>query len=358
MRNHLKPFFEVMGNPSNTFSDYNDDRQLHQWKDLITEMALHLMERFGQAEVESWVFESWNEPDAGWWAQDEAAFCNYYDACSEGLKAANPNLRFGGPGTCRTLSNLFKMFMAHCDNGRNYFTGEAGVRLDFISIHEKGATATPEDINPNSMALLRREAQIVEYIRGHHPRLAGVDFMNNECDPQVGWKNVHTWHGRPYYAALACKIIHQHLRGLADEMGVPYSLLGSDNGFIGGWGNRTLLARFGPSGWIEDGQRQHKSRIANDLPPVEFPPFELVKKPVFNAWVLLSLLGDRRCALDPAVPVDAELGVIATRRGNDQVAVLVFHSRDRIMSSGSEHVALGLEGLPFEQAALAALPDR
>ncbi len=355
VRNHLKPFFEVMGNPSAYYTDFNDARQLHLWKEMVRQLAEHLMERFGRAEVESWYFETWNEPDGGWWPQwphDEGSFCNYYDATSEGLLAANPQLTFGGPGTCRTLSSLFKTVMAHCDSGKNYFTGERGVRLQFISIHEKGATATPEEINPNTSGLWQREAQIVDYLRAHHPRLAQLPFMNNECDPQVGWWHIHTWHARPYYAALACKVVNQHLRGLVDEQKVNYTVLSNDNGFIGTWGNRTLLTRFGQPDLIEDGQSRHKSRLVAEGQPVQFPPFELVKKPIFNAWVMLSLLGDTRCQMEPAGAADDELGLIATRRGSDQVAVLVYHSRDRIQSNGSSHVTLRLEGLPFSEAAL------
>ena len=355
VRNHLKPFFEVHGNPSGYFTDFNDDRQLHLWKEMVKQLALHLMGQFGQAEVESWVFETWNEPDGGWWPQwphDEGSFCKYYDASSEGLKAANPRLVFGGPGSCRTLSSLFKAVMAHCDSGKNYFTGENGVRLDFISIHEKGAVATPEDINPNTTALWQREAKIVAYIRTHHPRLAALPFMNNECDPQVGWQDVHTWHARPYYAALACKVVNQHLRGLVDELKVNYTVLSNDNGFIGSWGHRTFLTRFGEAGLIEDGQSGHKPRLVTDGEAVKFPPFELIKKPIFNAWVMLSLLGDRRCAVEPAGAADDELGVVATRRGDGQVALLVYNSRDRLLSSGSEHVTLRLTGLPFQQAAV------
>ena len=354
VRNHLKPFFEIMGNPGDHFTDFKDDRQLRQWKDMVTQLALHLQGRYGQAEVESWYFESCNEPDAAWWTQDETAWCNYYDACSEGLKTANPRLVFGGPGTCRTLSSMFKTAMAHCDNGTNYFTGEQGVRLDFITVHEKGAIATPDDINPDSTALWQREARAVEYIRAHHPRLAGLPFINNEADPQVGWANIHTWHARPYYAALACKMIQQHLRGLADGMGVNYALLGNDNGFLGTWGNRTLLARFGDAGLLDEGQSKHKPRlVVNGQSVYRFAPFELIKKPILNAWALLSLLGDTRCLADPLGAADDELGVIASRRGADQVAVLVYHSRDRVTSSGSDTVTLHLSGLPFEEAVLA-----
>lgn len=357
VRSGLKPFFEVMGNPGNRFTDFTDDRQIHQWKDMVTCLALHLIARYGRQEVESWYFESWNEPDGGWWPQwphDETSFCNYYDACSEGLLAADPKLIFGGPGTCMHLSSLLKAFLAHCDSGSSYFTGENAIRLDFISVHEKGGPATQEDINPNSGMIWRREAEIIQYIRDNHPRLAGVPFMNNECDPQVGWQHIHTWRARPYYAAMVCKVIHQHQLALVDSMQAPYALLGNDNGFIGAWGNRTLVARFGDPGLLEDGQSGHTPRIVTENGVRIFPPFELIKKPVLNVMVMLSLLGDTRCKVsgltgDP----DAPLGVIATRRGSDQVAVLLYHSRDRIMSSGEERISLRLEGLSFREAVLA-----
>ena len=119
---------------------------------------------------------------------------------AKGLRLADERLRMGGPGTCRTLSSLLKTFLAHCDSGRNYFSGQQGVRLDFISIHEKGVTANKEDLNPRTEALWQREAEAIRYIRANHPRLAQTPVMNNECDPQVGWGDFHTWHARPYYA--------------------------------------------------------------------------------------------------------------------------------------------------------------
>jgi hypothetical protein len=136
--NGLRPFFELMGNPSGYFTDYTDQTQVWAWRRLVKDLAEHYIDRYGAGEVRGWCFETWNEPDIGWWRQGEEAFCNYYDACSEGLKDADPALIMGGPGTCRGLSSMLKTFLAHCDTGTNAFTGETGVRLDFISVHEKG----------------------------------------------------------------------------------------------------------------------------------------------------------------------------------------------------------------------------
>jgi len=109
--NGLKPLFELMGNPSGYFTDFLDDVQLRAWRRLVRDLALHCIERYGRNEVRSWLFETWNEPDAHWWKQSEEAFCNYYDACSEGLKDADEKLRLGGPGSCRHLSSLLKTFL-------------------------------------------------------------------------------------------------------------------------------------------------------------------------------------------------------------------------------------------------------
>jgi len=337
-QNGLKPFFELMGNPSGWFSDFTDDAQLHAWKRLVRDLARHLIERYGAEEVRTWYFESWNEPDtAGWWPQwphNVQAHLNYYDACSEGLKEADPQLRLGGPGTCRTLSPLFKAFLSHCDSGTNYFTGEEGVRLDFISVHEKGARACPEDLNPDTRGILQHEARIIRHIRTCHPRLAAAPFMNNECDPQVGWGDIHTWRARPYYAALVAKVINQHQVLLAEDAEVDYALLSNDNGFLGTWGNRTLVSRFGSEEELAEGR------------------FELIKKPVLNVMALLAMLGDRRCIARGAEDVFADVGALATRRADDQVAVLLYHSRDRIMSSGCERIELVLENLPSDRLML------
>ncbi|MFW6189367.1 MAG: GH39 family glycosyl hydrolase [Planctomycetota bacterium] len=334
LRNGLRPFFELMGNPEGWFDDFHDERKLHTWKRLVRELALHLEDRYGREEVRSWYFESWNEPDIGFWEHGDEAFLKYYDACSEGLREADPQIQFGGPGTCRGLSSTLKKLLAHCDAGENYFTGESGVRLDFVSVHEKGARACPEDLTPDTAGIIDAEKRIAEYIRRNHPALADRPFINDECDPQTGWGNVHTWRARPYYAALAARVIHQHQCRLVDEMGLNYGLLSNDNGFLGGWGNRTLVARFGEEEDLEAGR------------------FEQIKKPVLNAMALLALLGERRCTVRGAGHGYAPVGALATNDGG-AVAVLLYHSRDRISASGCEPVELHLRGLPFREAALA-----
>jgi L-iduronidase len=328
----FKPFFELMGNVSGCFNDYKNPEQAHSWRRLIRDLALHLIERYGRDEVRSWHFETWNEPDVGWWKQDIDAFLIYYDACSEGLKEADPQLKFGGPGTCRHMSPTVLALLEHCDRGRNYFTGETGVRIDFISVHEKGRWDSREDIPPQTQGMVDRLVTLAQHVRQHHPGLANVPMMNNESDPIVGWGDIHGWHGRPYYAAWIARAVDLHLHHVRDKHAIPFTLLGNDHGFTGTWGQRTLLAQLGDPEDIAAGR------------------FELIKKPVFNAMVLLSLLGTRRCEMT-GDRTDALGGFTTLRDG--QVAILVWHSVDRTHLSGQAHVEVDITGLPKGEYAAA-----
>ncbi len=332
-REGLKPFFELMGNPGGYFDNFEDDQQAQAWRRFVRMLAQHCIDRYGREEVRSWYFETWNEPDVGWWKQSNRAFLIYYDACANGLRDVDDQIRFGGPGTARHMSEQMLGLLRHLDSGTDYFTG-GKPKVDFISVHEKGAESSPEDLNPDMRGVVEREAALIEHIRKMHPSLADVPIMNNECDPQVGWSATHSWRGQPYYAGLVARTLNDHQRRLTDDLGARYVLLGNDNGFLGFWGQRTHLARFG-----SDNHRRYRR-------------FEQVKKPVHNVMTMLTLLGDQRLSVSGEPAVYADLGIIATRRGDEQVAVLVYHSRDQIMSSGSEPVRLSIENVPFDDASI------
>ena len=335
------------------FKDYSQPEQAHAWKDLVRELALHYEARYGQEEVRSWLFETWNEPDIGFWKQSVEAFLVYYDACSEGLREADPELIFGGPGTCQGLSDTLKALLAHCDSGTNYFTGEKGVRLQFISVHEKGVHSHPEDIQPNTVGIIERETEIINYIKENHPRLAKLPFANDECDPQVGWGTIHTWRALPYYGAIASKMLNQHIEGIADAQGMTYGLLSNDNGFLGTWGHRTHLARFAEFDHIDHGQASDFRDAPRNTEDPRRRKFELIKKPVFTVMGLFSVLGDQRVKHSGTAGWQDDLGVIPTRSGDDQIAVLIYNSSDVIHKSGSVPIRLELKGLPFHKPMLA-----
>ncbi|MBB3456381.1 L-iduronidase [Rhizobium sp. BK313] len=339
----FRPFFELMGNPSGVFAGFTERNDILVWRDFVAELVRRFFERYGAEEVSKWYFETWNEPDLAWWKHGEDGFTNYYDACVAGIDAVDPTLRIGGPGTARTLSNMFKAFVAHCDSGTSCLTNDGPPRVDFISIHEKGVRMHLEDLTPDTVGICRREMLAVDYIRQHHPRLRNVPIINNECDPQVGWHDTHSWNATSYTPALMAKIIDQHQRLMIDEEKVPYDLLANDNGFLGTWGHRTQLTYFGPksytkaqSEWITD---------LSGLDAAQNVPLAFVKKPSLAIMELLGLLGQERLAVnaDPILaPDDNGLGVIATRHDDGRLAVLIYNSVDAIRRSGETPIKLSL----------------
>ncbi len=72
-----------------------------KWAELIYQWVKHCVERYGKAEVESWYWEVWNEPDIFYLMSPEKLndYCRMYDYASDAVKRALPTARFGGPHT-------------------------------------------------------------------------------------------------------------------------------------------------------------------------------------------------------------------------------------------------------------------
>lgn len=271
----LYPIFEVMGNPSDHFSDFEDPAQVAQWKELIQELASRYINRYGMLYATKWYFESWNEPKRKAFDglnMTMKGFMNYYDATAEGLRQASPQLLFGGPGgECPDefdTDSYCWALLEHAANGVNYFTGKKDVKLDFISIHKKGEP--PRNIE----VMIEKEKRFLNLLKDHLPALSAKPIFNDEADPQVSWNISRPWQGDVTYAAMATKAIVAHLT----DAGIASGLLSNDNGFLSyqpfPFTQRTLLARF----------------QVNITSP---PHVQFVRKPIYAVMGMLSLLGDQ-----------------------------------------------------------------
>ncbi|XP_055554617.1 alpha-L-iduronidase isoform X3 [Falco cherrug] len=273
--NKLIPGFELMGNPSGYFFDFEDKEQVVRWRNLITLLANRYIDRYGLEHVAKWNFETWNEPDHHDFdnvSMTVKGFLNYYDACSEGLRAASPLLKFGGPGDSfhpLPKSPICWSLLGHCYNGTNFFTGETGVRLDYISLHKKGGGS--------SLYILQQEIEAVEQIQKLFPNFASIAIYNDEADPMVGWSIPQLWRADVTYAAMVVKVIIQHQNLLISKANnsINYTLLSNDNAFLSYYPHhftqRTLTARF---------------QMNNTKPP----HVQMVRKPVLTVMGLLALL--------------------------------------------------------------------
>jgi xylan 1,4-beta-xylosidase len=144
----LKPFVELSFMPQALASnpraqgifEYHGNssppKSYAKWQALVSAFAQHLIDRYGRAEVESWYFEVWNEPDntllPGFWSGTRDDYFRLYDYSAAGLKAVDPELRVGGPVTAFTTFQ--EPFLRHITTG-NYATGAKKTPLDFLDMH-------------------------------------------------------------------------------------------------------------------------------------------------------------------------------------------------------------------------------
>ncbi|HEY7225646.1 MAG TPA: xylan 1,4-beta-xylosidase [Micromonosporaceae bacterium] len=100
-----------------------------QWRALVTALVAHLVERYGLAEVTTWGFEVWNEPNLEvFWTGTRAEYLRLYEESAHAVKSVDARLRVGGPATAagEWVEPLTNHARTH------------GTPLDFVSTHTYG----------------------------------------------------------------------------------------------------------------------------------------------------------------------------------------------------------------------------
>ena len=121
-------------------------KDYRKWAELIYQWVKHSIERYGKAEVESWYWELWNEPDIFYLMSKEKLtdYCKMYDYASDAVKRALPTARIGGPHSTGGGAWFLRSFLRHCLSDTNSATGKIGAPLDYVAFHAKGS---PDIIN-------------------------------------------------------------------------------------------------------------------------------------------------------------------------------------------------------------------
>ncbi len=163
-----------------------------KWRELVYQWVKHSVEKYGRAEVESWWWEVWNEPDIGYWQGTPEEYMKLYDYAADGLKRALPTARIGGPHVTGPLGErtqkFLRDFIEHCLRGTNYATGKVGSPLDYIGFHAKGAPRVMKEADPpyvrmgvsNQLRAIANGFAIV----ASYPELKNTPIVIGESDPE------------------------------------------------------------------------------------------------------------------------------------------------------------------------------
>ncbi|WP_353480968.1 beta-xylosidase [Haliscomenobacter sp.] len=159
-----------------------------KWADLVYTWVKHAVERYGKAEVETWYWELWNEPNIGYWKGTVEEYCKLYDYTADAAKRALPTIRMGGPETTgpswSKAADFLKTFLTHCVSGKNYATGKIGAPLDFITFHAKGAPKIVDGHVQMNMGTQLRDISEGFRIVASYPTLKSLPIIIGESDPE------------------------------------------------------------------------------------------------------------------------------------------------------------------------------
>jgi xylan 1,4-beta-xylosidase len=360
MERHMKPLVQIGFMPEALSShpepyrhhwkpgdNYNDiytgwaypPKDYARWAELVYQWVTHCVRKYGRAEVESWLWEVWNEPNIGYWKGTPEEYWKLYDYSADAVKRALPTARVGGddstgPGSAGAAAFL-RNFLEHAVHGTNYVTGKTGSPLDFVSFHAKGA---PRFVEGNVVMGIEKQLQDLAggfEIVASIPELKDKPIIVGESDPEgcaacssrVYPQNAYR--NGVMYASYTAAVMPRHL-DLAAKHGV--NLLGAV----------TWAFEFEDQPWF-DGFRD----LATNG----------VDKPVLNVFRMLGMMTGRRVAAvsTGAAPLESllhagakqvpDVNAMATV-DEHSAAVLVSNYHDSARPGPAALVELSIAGLP------------
>jgi xylan 1,4-beta-xylosidase len=312
-----------------------------RWSKLIYQFVRHLRERYGDAEVKTWLWEVWNEPDIEYWKGTPEEFFKLYDYTVDAVLRALPSARIGGPDSTgpanEHAAEFLKSFLEHCAHQKNFATGKPGTRVDFISFHPKGAPTWKGD--HVQMGLARELASIQKgfEIVASFKEYKNTPVILGEWDPEgcaacSAKKNPqNAYRNGPLYATYTVEALNATLALAA----------------------RSHTNLIGAVSWSFEFEDQPYFEGYRELAT------NGIDKPVFNAFRMLGLLGQQRIATRSSgeLPLDDVLrdGVRNTAdirglasRSDHSADVLVWNYHDDETAGPNVEIELTINGLPSQ----------
>lgn len=314
-------------------------KDYQKWSELVFQLTRHLRERYGDAEVKTWLWEVWNEPDIEYWKGTPEEYFNLYDYSSDAVRRALPDAKIGGPDTTGPArpkaAEFLKQFLQHCESGRNYATSKAGAPLDFISFHPKGSPKWQSDHVQMGIATQLNAIDQGFKIVSSFPKWRDTPIILGESDPEgcaacSAEKNPQNgYRNGPLYASYTAEAVDRTLELAAREHVnlagiVTWAFEFEDQPYFAGF----------------------RELASNGL-----------DKPVLNAFRMFGLLsGDRiEAASSAALDTDevlregvrekSDVNVIATRSEN-AVEVLLWNYHDDDLAAARALINVQISGFP------------
>ena len=313
---------------------------------LVYEWVKHSIARYGKAEVESWYWELWNEPNIGYWKGTTEEYIKMYDYVADAVKRALPTARIGGPEVTgpnwTDAADFLKAFLDHVVSGTNYVTGKTGSPLDVITFHAKGAPKLVNGIVQMNMGTQLRDIDKGFEIVASYPTLKHLPIIIGESDPEgcaACSENFHPQNayrnGTMYSSYTAASFARKY--ELAAARGVNLA------------GAVTWAFEFEDQPWFAG----FRDLATNG-----------VDKPVLNVFRMFGMMQGNRVAVSGDLAYDflkirdssvrgarADISALATM-DTRSAAVMVWNYHDDNQLTDGEPVTITIRGIPAAKALL------
>lgn len=189
----VKPFVELGFMPSPMASgdktifwwkgNVTPPRSYEKWEKLIKVLTQHWTERYGAAEVATWYFEVWNEPNLdGFWTGGQDGYFKLYAHAARAIKEVNPKYKVGGPATAGAA--WIPEMIAYCVKNN--------VALDFVSTHTYGVgEGFLDEYGTKGTALIKDEAAVSGDVLRNRKEIAASAMPNLELH-YTEWSSSYT----------------------------------------------------------------------------------------------------------------------------------------------------------------------
>jgi xylan 1,4-beta-xylosidase len=315
-----------------------------KWAELIYQWVKHSVERYGKAEVESWYWEVWNEPDIMYLQSSDKIkdYCNMYDYASDAVKRALPTARFGGPHSTGGGEWLLRPFIQHCLSGVNAATGKIGAPLDYVAFHAKGSPNVVDGVVEMGMKSQLDNIRDNFAVINSFPEIKKLPVIIGESDPEgcaacgVMTNPENAYRNGTLYSSYEAAVIPR-IYDMADYYGI--NLVGAVN-----WS-----FEFENQPWFAG----YRSLATNG-----------VDKPVLNVFRMLGMMSGDRVEVSGDLRYDfkaicdssvrgkqTDINAFASRDKN-AAAVLLWNYHDLDIHDNGSPVVLSIKGIPAEKATL------
>ncbi|MGI4834347.1 MAG: GH39 family glycosyl hydrolase [Janthinobacterium lividum] len=313
-----------------------------KWGELVYQWVRHCVARYGAAEVTTWRWELWNEPNIGYWKGTPEEYNQLYDYTEAAVHRALPAATLGGPETTGPgwdqAAAYLRGFLQHCASGRNYVSGRTGTRLDYISFHAKGAPKVVDGHVRMNMGTQFGDVEEGFKIVASFPTLRQLPIIIGENDPEgcaacgVQTSPENAYRNGTLYASYTAAV-YARLSDLAAQYQVNLA---------------------GAVSWSFEFENQPWFAGFRDLAT------NGVDKPVLNVFRMLGLLrGPRVAVSNPAALSVADIraqaqsarpdvGALATADAHS-ATVLLWHYHNDDLPAPPAEIALALGGLGAEK---------